>query len=204
MRLLSRCAPVIALGLLTLVAGFAIPRTAHALTVTCVNADATTRPPYNVVDRCSVSPVDKATHFVAELTGGESACDPVRHTSNRQRIRVVADYVSGGKLLIRSIDIRYLSGTMPWAYYRVHVIDGNGHNFIDRHWNNGGDLITWDGASDVVDNTVHIVPNRGFAPTFGARGWIQIRVYPHFFAYPSANSPQKCTGDDMLMHFLGP
>jgi len=204
MRLWPRYVSVFALGFLTLAASFATPATAHALTVTCANADATPRPPYNVVDRCSVSPIDRSTHFVAELTGGESACDPVRHTSNRQRVRVVADYVRGGdKLLIRSIDIRYVSGTMPWAFYRVHVIDGNGQ-FFERAWNNYGSLITWDAASDVVDNTVHFVPSYGFAPTFGVRGWVQIRIYPHFYASPTAFSPQKCSGDDLLVHFLGP
>jgi hypothetical protein len=174
-----------------------------ALTHYCVNAD--NRPPWNWTDRCSVSTVDRSTTFIAELTGSEGACDPVRRTSHRQRIRVVADYQSTGKLLIRAIDIRYLSGTPPWAYYEVEVVDGNGQ-FFYRDWNNNGDVIYWDGASDVVDNTVHITPSPGFAPTFGARGYVDVMILPHFTRSPTwaLGQNQVCIGDRVVARFMRP
>jgi hypothetical protein len=199
-RKLASVAMALVVGAIGLVV--AAPEQAQALTVTCTNGDSLS-PPYNLLDRCPVSTVDRNTTFLAEMTGGESACDPVRHTSHTQRVRVVGDYqaASGGKFLIRSIDIRYLAGTLPWAYYRVWVQDGN-DQFFWRDWNNYGNPIWWDGASKVVDNTVHIVPNNGFAPVFGSRRYIHIFVYPHFFKDP--NGAQICTGDQVVARLLAP
>jgi hypothetical protein len=181
----------------------AIPMPAYALTVNCVNADSL-KYPYNLIDRCAVSTVDRGTAFVAEMTGGESYCDPYHHTSHSQRVRVVGDYQAGGKLLIRSIDIRYLSGTEPWAFYNVNIMDGNGTYFF-RDWNNYGRLITWDGASKDIDNTVHIVPNYGFAPVFGSRRYVDVHVHPHFFKYGNAvGTSQVCDGEEVVARFTAP
>jgi hypothetical protein len=171
------------------------------LTVNCVNADQLSSP-LNLLDRCAVSTVDSGTHFVAEMTGAEGYCDPYRRTYHSQRVRVVGSYKPGGSFLLQSIDIRYLSGTHPWAFYNVHVIDGNNYHF-ERSWNNYGNLITTDGASDTYENTVHIVTNYGFAPVFGARGYVEVRVYPHFFKYGYA-SGQICTGDYVVARFTKP
>ncbi len=110
-----------------------------------------------------------------------------------------------GKLLIRSIDIRYLSGAPKWAYYNVQVEDGNGQYF-KRDWNNYEDVIDWDGASDVVENTVHLTPNPGFAPVFGARGYVNVRITPHFTNYPQwyGGINQVCTGDAVVAQFMAP
>lgn len=176
-----------------------------ALTFNCINADTRPVAGYNWTDRCPVSTIDDHTNFVAELTGAEDVCDPVRRTRHSQRLRVVADWEPTGKLLIRSIDIRYLSGTLPWAYYEIDVIDGNGQYFL-RSWNNYGNTIDWDGASDVVENTVHIVPNAGFAPTFGGSGLVSIRFKPHFTRVPSWNGGQNqvCVGDAVAAIFTRP
>jgi hypothetical protein len=201
-RKLASLAMALAIGVIGLALVF--PEQAQALTVTCSNGDSLS-PPYNLLDRCPVSTVDRNTTFLAEMTGGEAACDPVRHTTHTQRVRVVGDYQAalGGKFLIRSIDIRYLRGTQPWAYYRVHVQDGNGQYFW-RSWNNYGDPIYWDGASTVVENTVHITPNSGFAPVFGGRRYIQIYVYPHFFKYPNFWAGQVCHGDYVVVRLTAP
>ena len=104
-----------------------------------------------------------------------------------------------------SIDMRYLAGTTPWVFYAVQIQDGDGEWFW-RNWNNYGYVISWDGASRTVDNTTHITPNTGFAPSFGSRGYIDIHVYPHFTAVPTWENGgnQLCTGDGIVMRFTKP
>jgi hypothetical protein len=171
-----------------------------ASTYNCPNADNHT-PPFNWTDRCVVFSFDKGTEFVANLTGA-AICDFSSTRSHSQRIRVVADY-QPGKLLIRSIDIRYVSGIPKWAYYNVQVEDGNGQYF-KRAWNNNENVIDWDGASDVVENTVHITPTPGFAPVFGAGGIINVMITPHFTNYPQwlGGINQVCAGDRVVEQFV--
>jgi hypothetical protein len=175
-----------------------------ALTFNCPNADQLPRP-YNLVDRCPVSTVDYNTTFIGEMTGGESYCDPLRHTTHTQRVRVVGDYESadGGKFHIRSIGIRYLAGTEPWAYYNVSVVDGNGQHF-QRSWNNYESLIWYDGAGRDVNNTTNLTPPASFSPVFGRNGYIDVFVYPHFYKNPTAPAGQICTGDYVVLRLLRP
>jgi len=177
---------------------------AHAaLTYNCPNADNHT-PPYNWTDRCYVASIDRGTNFVGEMTGATD-CDPIHHSIHSQRVRVVADYVpSGRKLLIRSIGIRYLLGTVPWAWYAVNIRDGNGTQYL-RAFNNYGHTITTDTATYTADNTVNIIPSAGFAPPFGASGIVTVQVRPVFtnapLWYPNGVA---CAGDTVAMLFYAP
>ena len=180
------------------------PSAANAVTYNCVNGDHLT-PPYNLTDRCAVSTIDRNTQFVGVMTGGDDVCDPNRTSSHTQRVRVIADYVrAGNKLLMRSIGIRYVQGVKPWAYYSVQIEDGNGQ-FFRRPFNNNGDPIGGDGASDVVDNVTTVTPTPGFAPTFGASGRIYIQVKPYFFSGPHyiAGHPE-CVGEGVALQFVAP
>jgi hypothetical protein len=106
-----------------------------ASTYACPNGDSHT-PPYNWTDRCVVLTSDRGTNFVGQMTGAtDYNATPLIHT---ERVRVIGDYVSSGrKLLIRSIQIRYVQGSVPWAWYWVHIRDGNGM-YYTRAFNNNG------------------------------------------------------------------
>jgi hypothetical protein len=176
---------------------------AQALTVTCVNAD--NRPPFNWNDRCPVSSVDKNTIFIAEFTVGELYCAQPAPRRQSHRVRVVGDYLAGGKFLIRSIGIRYLAGNFRYAYYHVRVWDGNYRDYAYQ-WNNNGNPIPWDGAIRGTDNTVNLVPNHGFAPPFGQRNQVLIWIKPYLYDDQQGTilEAPNCTADEFVLDFWGP
>ena len=205
MRVLRLFAAAIVLILPALSAGIITPVAANAAdSSTCHNGDSTPRPPFNWTDICYVASTDVQATFIADLTGDDDICNGLRHTPNSHRIRVVGSFISGPpgsrKLRIHSIDIRYLSGAKPWAYYQLMVYDGNDAGF-SRDWNNGG--FTMDSpASRVVEQTIHVVPNPGFAPNFGGHGYVSVRIRPHFTDSPGG--PQLCVGDPVTMRLREP
>jgi hypothetical protein len=202
-RRMTRWLPFAITALLTL--GFMfVAEPAHAtVTYACPNGDHHT-PPYNWTDRCVVLTSDKGTNFVGEMTGATDCNTAPRiHT---QRVRVVADYVpSGRKLLIRSIGIRYVRGSVPWAWYSVNIRDGNGMSYT-RAFNNYGHTILSDTATYTADNTMVVTPSPGFAPPFGSSGLITIQVRPVFTNSPvlAAGGQVECAGDTLAMLFVAP
>jgi hypothetical protein len=174
-----------------------------AATYNCPNGDSHT-PPYNWTDRCVVLTSDRDTNFVGQMTGATD-CNPTPRI-HTQRVRVIADYVpTGRKLLIRSIQIRYVQGSVPWAWYWVHIRDGNGM-YYNRAFNNNGNTILSDTATYTADNTFAITPSPGFAPPFGSSGLITIQVRPVFTNTPvhSAAGQVECAGDILAMLFVAP
>jgi hypothetical protein len=174
-----------------------------ASTYACPNGDSHT-PPYNWTDRCVVLTSDRGTNFVGQMTGATDCnATPRIHT---QRVRVIADYVpSGRKLLIRSIQIRYVQGSVPWAWYWVHIRDGNGM-YYKRAFNNNGYTILSDNATYTADNTFAVTPSPGFAPPFGSSGLITVQVRPVFTKTPilAAGGQVECAGDILAMLFVAP
>lgn len=160
--------------------------------------------PVNITDICYVSSIDVNQQYVAVLTGTEDAgCQPARRTYHTQRVRVTGDWISGGKFRIRSISIRYLSGTRPWAYYYVRVLDGNGQS-LERPWNNYGNPIPWDGAGRDVDNVTTLVPPSDFAPVFGRSSAINIAIRPSFFNQIGYYPNPGCFGEQVVVRLESP
>jgi hypothetical protein len=130
-------------------------------------SDGAVNPPSQVTDLCFVRHSDVNQHYVAEVTG-EDDCSQFTHTYFKLRVRIVGSYVAAGdKFAVRQFSIRYLSGAKPWAFFQLHVQDGN-NQWLRRPWNWNGGWITGDAAARDVDNTVNLYPPQGYAPVWGA------------------------------------
>ena len=174
-------------------AGVARPASASAADRFC--SDAAIHPPVQLTDECFVRHSDFNQSYVAEMTAN-SDCDPVIATVlYKIRVRIVGDYeASGDKFHLRQFSIRYLSGRKPWAYFQIHVHDGN-HVELFRPWNANGGWIMNDGAGRDVDNTMNLFPPVSYSPTFGANHVITFDILTRESDHPTFPFEGFCTGE---------
>jgi hypothetical protein len=153
------------------VVGLAAP--AQAADAYCSDAN-TTRP--NDVDNCFVRHSDRNQNYVAEVSMKETDCSQLGFPLASIRVRIIGDYVAAGdKVQIRTLAIRYLSGTRPFAYFQIDVDDGN-HHSVNRPWNWNGDWVRNDSAAKNTNNVMTLNPPPGYAPTFGANHVITFHI----------------------------
>lgn len=176
---------------------------AQAIDYNCANADSRPNPNSNNTDRCLVYTGDRDVQFVGTFKVADY-CTSSGVTYNQTRVRVVASWVANGrKLLIKSVGIRYLTGTKPWAAYSIQVLDGNGV-YYRRPWNNNGDPLDGDPAQvqRLGDDVTSVNASAGFAPPFGANNSVNLQFKAYFYnthiAFPGQ---QACQSDGMALRF---
>jgi hypothetical protein len=184
-------------------AGLATAAPAQAIQVNCSNGDHL--PNTNNTDVCFVSTADSNVQFVGTFKVADD-CSATATTFDQTRVRIIGSWVSAGrKLLIKSVGIRYVSGTKPWATYSIGVRDGNGKTY-PRPWNNNGLPINDDPAEvqSLGDNVTSVNTSPGFAPPFGS-GNVTVN-FRAFFYNTSAIFPgqQACASEGMALIFKPP
>jgi hypothetical protein len=131
--------------------------------------------PPNDIDTCFVGSRDYGVSYIAEVTANESpSCNFPRHTQASIRVRILGDRTED-KLRVRRVSVRYLSGSRPWMWIRLSVLDGN-NDLKHGPWNNHGGWIPNDGAGRDVENTINLTPHAGYAPTLGANRAITFSI----------------------------
>jgi hypothetical protein len=198
-----------ALSLLLIVAAvvaatLATASPAQAIAVNCPNGDHL--PTTNNTDVCYVSTVDSNVDFIGTFRVADD-CSSTANTYNQTRVRVNASWVAAGrKLLIKSVGIRYLTGTKPWAAYSINVRNGDG-GYYYRPWNNEGHPINDDPAQVLTmgDDPTNVTTSPGFAPPFGSTGIVTLTFRAYFYnthiAFPGQ---QACVSEGMAILFRAP
>lgn len=197
LSLLLIAAAVVAAALAT-----AVP--AQAIDVNCGNGDHL--PNTNNTDVCYVSTVDRDVDFVGTFKVADD-CSSTATTYDQTRVRVIASWVpTGRKLLIKSVGIRYVSGTKPWATYSINVRDGNGTTYL-RPWNNYGTPINNDPAEvqRLGDDPTNVNASPGFAPPFGSAGIVTMSFRAFFYnTHVIFPGQQACASEGMALIFRAP
>ncbi len=177
---------------------------AQAIDYNCANGD--NNPRSNNTDVCRVFTGDRDVQYVGTFKVADY-CTSSGATYNQTRVRVIGSWVSSGrKLLIKSIGIRYVSGTKPWAAYSVNIQDGNGV-YYHRSWHDYG----YDNPigehpalrQDLGNLVTTLTPTPGFAPPFGA-GNVNLTLVAHFYDHnPNSGFPETeaCRSDGMALRF---